>query len=91
MWINLDGDYFNVSHAFALRSSGKDKCVLFSAGASPVDGGHLINLPISDVFEAVQSARMLEIAEMLAEQKTQDDPDDPDDPDDQRSSLDQPT
>jgi len=67
MWIDLDGSKFNIDHAFALRPVGKHgkQCTLFPNGASPVDGGFLIDMPLDEVFEAIQAARLMEIADMM--------------------------
>ena len=70
MWIDLDGSKFNVHHAFALRPVGKGnkQCTLFPVGADPVAGGFLIDLPLDAVFEAVQTARLTEIAQMIMDE-----------------------
>ena len=67
MWIDLDGSKFNIESAFALRpvGDGSKQCTLFSAGASPIDGGFLIDLPLEDVFSAIQNARLMELAGMM--------------------------
>lgn len=69
MWIDLNGSKFNIDHAFALRpvDDGDERCILFPVGASPIDGGFLIELPLSEAFEAIQQARLLELAGMLPE------------------------
>jgi hypothetical protein len=84
MWIDLDGSKFNIDLAFALRpvGNGSEQCTLFSAGASPVDGGFLIDLPIDEAFSAIQNARLMELAGMMAaddQQTTETDTDHPDD------------
>ena len=70
MWIDLDGSKFNVHHAFALRPVGKGnkQCTLFPVGADPVAGGFLIDLPLDEVFELIQNARLTEIAQMIMEE-----------------------
>jgi hypothetical protein len=78
MWIELDGSYFDILNAFALRPVGKGnkQCTLFSSGSSPVDGGFLIDLPIAEVFQSIQQARLLELTSMMeAEDETEPDPD----------------
>lgn len=70
MWIDLDGSKFNVHHAFALRPVGKGnkQCTLFPVGADPVAGGFLIDLPLDEVFELIQNARLTEIAQMIMDE-----------------------
>ena len=70
MWIDLDGSKFNVHHAFALRPVGKGnkQCTLFPVGADPVAGGFLIDLPLDEVFELIQNARLTEIAQMTMDE-----------------------
>jgi len=67
MWIDLDGSKFNITNAFALKpvGDGDEQCTLFSTGASPVDGGHLIDLPLDECFALIQSARLVELSQML--------------------------
>jgi hypothetical protein len=67
MWVDLDGSKFNIDSAFALRpvGDGSKQCTLFSAGSSPIDGGFLIDLPLEDVFSAIQNARLMELAGMM--------------------------
>jgi len=82
LWIDLDGSKFNVHHAFALRPVGKGnkQCTLFPVGADPVAGGFLIDLPLDAVFEAIQTARIVEIAQMMTD-VDEDGPDPDPDPD----------
>jgi hypothetical protein len=70
LWIDLDGSKFNVHHAFALRPVGKGnkQCTLFPVGADPVAGGFLIDLPLDEVFELIQNARLTEIAQMIMDE-----------------------
>jgi hypothetical protein len=82
MWIQLDQDYFNVAHAFALRrvKGNPDQCTLFPNGADPVSGGYLIELSVEDVFAAIQQARLIELSQMIDAESDEDSADpDPDD------------
>jgi hypothetical protein len=74
MWIQLDQDYFNVTHAFALRrvKGNRDQCTLFPNGADPVSGGYLIELSVEDVFAAIQQARLIELSQMIDAESDED-------------------
>lgn len=67
MFIRIGDDYFNVDSIACIRpvDDGDDQCIIFTTGQSATDQGFLIELGIDEVFEMVQSARLLEIADML--------------------------
>jgi len=66
MFLQIGDTYFNVDHIACIRSvSGGDQCVIFTPGQSSVADGFLIDLPIEEVFEMVQQARLLELAQMM--------------------------
>lgn len=79
MWVDLDGSKFNLDHAFALRpvGDGDEQCLLFPNGASPVDGGFLIDLPIDSVFEMIQHARLVELSQMMEPETIEDEEPEP--------------
>jgi hypothetical protein len=68
MWIEIDGDYYNAELIAAVRHVSKSKCAIFFSNSSPVDGGFLIDLPISSVLALLREARFSELAEMIAAQ-----------------------
>ena len=62
MWIDIDGSKFNTDHIACIRpvdadsdNDDDDQCVIFMTGQSAMDGGFLIDLPLDEVFEAVQT------------------------------------
>lgn len=67
MFIRIGDDYFNVNHIACVRpvDDGEDQCVIFTVGQSATDQGFLIDLGIDEVFEMIQAARLIEIADML--------------------------
>lgn len=79
MWIDLDGSKFNITHAAVLRpvDDGEDQCVLFTAGQSATDGGFLIDLPLDEAFELIQTARLQELAEMMVDSDRSEEPETP--------------
>ena len=68
MWLLLGDDYFNTEHIAVIRPvSDGDQTVIFTAGQSAMDGGFLLDEPTDWVFEQIQNARLMEIAQALGE------------------------
>jgi hypothetical protein len=73
MWVDLGGRKFNTDLLFCLSpvtgddDGDGDQCIVFGAGASPVDGGFLIDLPFSEAFAILQKARFMEIADAIGD------------------------
>jgi hypothetical protein len=67
MWLSIDGSKFNTDHIAVVRPVDDDdeQCVVFTVGQSATDQGFLIELGIDEVFEMIQQARLLEMAEMM--------------------------
>ena len=73
MWIDIDGAKFNTDHIAVVRPVDDDdeQCVIFTVGQSATDQGFLIDLPIDAVFEMIQSARLLELSQMMESETTE--------------------
>ena len=81
MLIKIGDDYFNTLLIAAIRPiDDGDQTNIFIAGQSATDGGFLLDVPIDEVIEIVQNARLIEIADMMVDE---DGPDPHPDPDDQ--------
>jgi hypothetical protein len=68
MWIDLEGVWINTEHAAVVRESSldSDQTVLFTAGQDSTSGGHLIDMPVEEVIERLQTiARHALAAEIL--------------------------
>ena len=77
MFIRIGDDYFNTDLIACVRpiDDDDDSCVIFSAGQDAVAGGFLIPMPIEEVFELIQQARLVEIAQMLDDSDSGSEPD----------------
>jgi hypothetical protein len=66
-WLEFGKDWFQSDLIFAVRRVGKGKTqtTIFPVGASPVDGGYLVNVPTVEVMARLRSARLMELAELL--------------------------
>jgi hypothetical protein len=67
MWIDIDNSKFNTDLIACIRpvDDGDEQCVLFTAGQDAAGSGFLIDLPLDEVFEKIQMARLHELAEMI--------------------------
>jgi hypothetical protein len=66
MWLLIGDDYFNTDNLAVIRPvDDGDQTAIFTTGASPVDGGFLVDVATDEVFDLVHSARLMEIAQML--------------------------
>jgi hypothetical protein len=70
MWINLNDIWVNSDHVAVVRESGldSDQTVLFTTGQSAMDSGYLIDMPIEDVIEQLQSIAHHELAAQLLDE-----------------------
>lgn len=77
MFIRIGDDYFNTELIACVRPTpDDDQTVIFTAGQSAVDQGFLVDLPVEEVLQSIQQARLLELTSMMeAEDETEPDPD----------------
>jgi hypothetical protein len=66
MLINLAGSFVETSFIAVVRPSGKKKTIIFTSGQSSIDEGFLVDLPIDEVLELIDNARLNQIALDLA-------------------------
>lgn len=50
----VEGMWFNVDQIVAVKSIGKDKCVLYTTG-QPATEGHILNYSAEDVIDSIES------------------------------------
>lgn len=55
--LDLDGIHVNPDLIAVVRAAGKTKTVIFTSGNDPCSAGHLIDMPIDDVLEALRTCR----------------------------------
>ncbi|HXN71567.1 MAG TPA: hypothetical protein VN861_03325 [Candidatus Acidoferrales bacterium] len=69
MIVDLNGIYVEHSLVAVIRESSldSDQTVIFTPGQSAIDGGHLIDMPVEEVIEALNASHMQAIAERLLE------------------------
>jgi len=67
MLVDINGVYVNPELVAVVRESSldSDQTVIFTAGQSAVDGGHLIDEDIDVVIEKLNTAQMQMLAERL--------------------------
>ena len=67
MLVDINGVYVNPELVAVVRESSldSDQTVIFTAGQSAVDGGHLIDEDIEIVIESLNTAQMQMLAERL--------------------------
>ena len=73
--IQLGDYYFNLEAISAFRKSFHDdeQTVLFTSGQDATSAGFLIELPIEDVLEELENARLIMIgADLLAKESSSD-------------------
>jgi hypothetical protein len=70
MIVELAGVYVESSLVAVIRESslGSEQTVLFTAGQDSTTGGHLIDMPIDDVIERLQSIAHHELARQLLDE-----------------------
>jgi hypothetical protein len=70
MLIDLNGVSVEPSLIAVVRESSLDdtQTIIFTAGQSAMDGGHLIDMPIDEVLECLKTVAMRELALELADQ-----------------------
>lgn len=68
MWIKLDDQLFNSDLIGSVKPIDDEHCSVFLAGASPIDGGFLLNWSLEEVEEVLSSTEegsLLKMAEDL--------------------------
>lgn len=64
--------YFNYDHISVIKKAD-DKTVIFTSGQSAIDGGFLIDLPVEEVLEFLEEARLTRAALKLDDGEKSDD------------------
>jgi enoyl reductase-like protein len=66
-WLEFGKDWFQSDLIFAVRRVGKGKTqtTIFPVGASPVDGGYLVQVPTAEVMDRLRQARTMELVDLL--------------------------
>lgn len=61
--IQLGDYYFNLERIAAFRAStlDKDQTIVFTQGQSAADAGFLVDLPVDEVLEELEKARLIEV------------------------------
>ncbi len=67
MFIKLGNAFFESDLIAVVRANGKKQTIIFTAGQPAVDGRFLINLPVEEVLDRIENARLNEIALRLAQ------------------------
>jgi len=65
VWMDFNGVYVESSLVAVVRPVSDDQTVIFTAGQSAADGGHLIDLPCEEVIERLQQVQAHTFASQL--------------------------